>query len=206
MRAAIHARIATLILCVLATACASPPQVVKLYDSPQRAAANYERLFVVVISSDADLRVAMEERMLRELRGRGVTAVPSHTVFAHSEGILQEDLDRAAAAAGAGGILLSHVASVDTEVEEQAGREEIVSQCRGGDPLDYFLYDHRVLREPDSVRLAHTVVVITNLYDTADGERVWTIQSTCLRKADLYEVAVDEAQAIVRQLAIDHLI
>jgi hypothetical protein len=99
--------------------------------------------------------------------------------------------------------LLAAACAPQTEIVKL---EEILSECRGGDPVDYFLYDHRVLREPDSVHLAHTVVVVTSLYDRSTGNRIWTIQSTCFRKAELSEALVDEAKAIVRQLRFDRLI
>ena len=77
---------------------------------------------------------------------------------------------------------------------------------RGGDLVDLFLYDHEFIREPDSVKVAHTVTVVTNLYDVASRDRVWTIQSTCFDKASMEDVLLDEAIAIVRQLQIDELI
>ena len=86
------------------------------------------------------------------------------------------------------------------------GQIKTLSECRGGDPIDFFLYDHRELKEPDSVKLAHTVVVITSLYNAASGERIWTIQSTCFEKASMDQVLREEAEAIVRQLQIDKLI
>ena len=118
----------------------------------------------------------------------------------------QADLDRVSENVAADAILVTHVASLDTEVDVQKGRTDVVSECRGGDPLDYFLYDHRTITEPDSVRIAHTVTVISNLYDARTRERLWTIQSTCFDKSTMPEVMSEEAIAIVRQLKIDGLI
>ena len=50
------------------------------------------------------------------------------------------------------------------------------------------------------------MTVVTNLYDVASRDRVWTIQSTCFEKASMEVVLLDEAIAIVRQLRIDELI
>jgi len=62
------------------------------------------------------------------------------------------------------------------------------------------------LKEPDTVRLAHTVVAVTSLYDVGEARRVWTIQSTCFEKATMYEVFSEKAKAIARQLQIDNFI
>jgi hypothetical protein len=54
--------------------------------------------------------------------------------------------------------------------------------------------------------VAHTVAVISNLYDGNSHERVWSIQSTCFEKASMPEVVREEAIAITRQLRLDELI
>lgn len=194
------------IAATLAGGCAPQTEIVKLYDDPARTAKPYERLLVVAISSDHRQQQQLENEIVQRLRQAQADAVPSYKDLDASSGLLQDDIDRAGKAAGADGILVTHIASVDTSIEMQEGRADIESTCRGGDPLDYFLYDHIVVREPNSVKVAHTVVVITNLYDTGNPNRVWTIQSTCFEKANMSDVLVEEAKAIVRQLSIDELI
>ena len=191
---------------IIGGGCAPATEVVKLYDDPARPSTTYERLLVVVVSSDFDQQQQFEHEIVDGLRREQVEASPAHTSIDTSDGMRQEDIDRLTAAVGADGILISQVVSVDTRMEKTEGRADIVSTCRGGDPVDIFLYDHKVIREPDSVKMAHTVTVVTSLYDTASQERIWTIQSTCFEKASMEAVLQDEAGAIVRQLRIDELI
>ena len=194
------------IAAVIAGGCAPQTEVVKLYDDPARASKTYKRLLVVSISSDHSQQQHFENEIVLRLRREQVDAIPSHTHLDASDGLLQNDIDRVSEAAGADGILVTHIASVDTSVDMREGRVDIESTCRGGDPVDYFLYDHKVIREPDSVKVAHTVIVITNMYDAASQDRVWTIQSTCFEKESMSAAMLDEANAIVRQLLIDELI
>ncbi|MGB5491481.1 MAG: hypothetical protein WBM76_11710 [Woeseiaceae bacterium] len=194
------------IAAVFAGSCAPQTEVVKLYDDQARAAKTYKRLLVVAISSDYRHQRQFESEIVQRLRQMQVDATPSYTDLDASSGLLQNDIDRVGEAAGADGILVTHVASVDTSISMLEGRADIESTCRGGDPVDYFLYDHKIVREPDSVKVAHTVVVITNMYDAGSRNRVWTIQSTCFEKTSMSDVLVEEANAIVRQLRIDQLI
>ena len=127
-------------------------------------------------------------------------------MLTNGDTLLQADLDRAAAEVSADAILMTHVVSLDTTVDIDEGRTDVLSECRGGNPLDYFLYDRELIAEPDSVRFAHTVTVVSNLYDAHTRERLWTIQSTCFEKSTMAEVVREEADAIVRQLQIDGLI
>jgi hypothetical protein len=195
-----------LIAAVIVAGCASRTEVVKLYEDPARSAITYQRLLVVAISSDHSQQQQFESEVVRRLRDERVEAIPSYTKLDTSGGLPQDDIDGLARDVDADGILITHIASVDTRADVQQGREEIESTCRRGDPVDYFLYDHKIVREPDSVKLAHTVIVITNLYDVASNDRVWTIQSTCFKKTSLSEGLLDESKAIVRQLRIDELI
>jgi hypothetical protein len=194
------------IAATLAGSCAPQTEVVKLYDDPARGSKVYERLLVVAVSSDSGQQQAFEREIVQGLQREGVDGIPGYIHFDTSNGLLQEAINQASATVDADGILITHVASVDMDIEKVEGRANIKSTCRGGDPVDFFLYDHKVVQEPDSVKVAHTVIVVTNLYDAANQDRVWTIQSTCFEKESMSAVLFDEAKAIVRQLRIDQLI
>ncbi|MGB5627371.1 MAG: hypothetical protein WBM61_16690, partial [Woeseiaceae bacterium] len=133
-----------LIAATMAAGCAPQTEVVKLYDNPARTSQTYKRLLVVDLSSDDNQQQQFEDEVALRLRREQVEAIPSHTLLDASTGLLQDDINRVSDEIGADGILITHVASVDTSVDRVEGREEIQSTCRGGDPVDYFLYDHKV--------------------------------------------------------------
>jgi hypothetical protein len=190
----------------LAGGCARHATVEKLYHDRDAGGAGYERLLVIGVASDSGQRRRFEDLLVDRLDEQDVAAVAGYTQLGASPTIMQEEVDEAARATGADAILITHVVSVSSAAELREGRVDIKSQCRGGDPADYFLYDYRELKEPDSVTFAHEVTVVTNLYDARNGERIWTIQSTCFDKADLDTVFGQEAEAIVRQLRRDRLV
>ena len=191
---------------VVTVGCAAQTEVVKLYEDPAHASKTYKRLLVVNISSNHSQQRQFENEIVLRLRKERVDAVPSYTHLDASKGLLQDDINRVGEDVGADGILITHIASVDTSIDRVEGREDIESTCRGGDPVDFFLYDHKVIREPDSVKVALTVIVITSLYDSASRDRIWTIQSTCFEKTSISDTLLEEAIAIVKQLSIDELI
>ena len=206
MRSGMKTSAVFLIGIAMMVGCARQTEVVKLYEDPAIAGKSYKRLLIVAVSDARRDQENFENAIAEKLRARGVTAIPSHTMFTANPEILQQDIDRASAQAGADAILITHVAGVDSTAEIAEGRQDIQPECRGGDLADYFLYDYKVLRQPESVRMSHTVIVIANLHDAPSRERIWTIQSTCYDKASMSEVIVDEAEAIVRQMQIDRLI
>ena len=203
------ARLSSLLLTmtiIVIAACVQQTEVIKLYDNSARAGQKYERLLVISIIGDTGTRRRLEELITGHLEAANVTAIAGYTETGLKTTILQDEIDAAARSANADAILITHIVSVDTRLDIDTGRTDIISECRGGDPVDYFLYDHRELKEPDTVKIAHTVVAVSNLYDASDGERLWTIQSTCFEKASMDEVLREEAEAIVRQLQLDKLV
>ncbi len=191
---------------VVIAACVQQTEIIKLYDNTARAGQKYERLLVISVVGDTATRRRLEELITGHLEAANVTAIAGYTETGLKTTLLQDEIDAAAKSANADAILITHIVSVDTRLDIDTGRTDILSECRGGDPLDYFLYDHRELKEPDTVKIAHTVVAVSNLYDASDGERMWTTQSTCFETASMDEVLQDEAKAIVRQLQIDNLV
>ncbi len=198
--------VVAVILGLFSSACAPQSEVVKLYEDPSRESKTYSRLLIVDISSDPNQQREFENQIADKLRQAGIDAIPSYAQLDASNGLRQAEIDKVSKELGADGILVTHIASVDTKADKAGGREEIVSTCRRGDPVDYFLYDRMVVKEPDSVKFAHTVIVISNLYDADSQERVWTIRSTCFDKASMSEVLQQEADTIIRQLRFDELI
>jgi hypothetical protein len=186
--------------------CARQTEVIKLYDNSAAIEQRFQRLLVVAVANDDNSRRRLEELITENLTSAGIGAVAAYSETGMKKPLLQEELNAAARNTDSDGLLITHVASVDTRVDVKPGQIKTISECRGGDPIDFFLYDHRELKEPDSVRLAHTVVVVTSLYNAASGERIWTIQSTCFEKASMDEVLREEAEAIVRQLQRDKLV
>jgi len=205
-RLSIYAGIAGLAMAFAMAGCATPTEVIKLHHDKTQPGAPYDKLLVVSLATDTEARRRLEDLLTNDLAGAGIDAVSAYTIKGLTPSVMQQDIDDAAAEVSADAILITHIVSVDQEVEFEEGRTEVLFECRGGDAADYFLYDRKELKLPDDIKVAHTVVAVTNLYSSVDGARIWTIQSTCFDKSSMDEVLQDEATAIVRQLRHDRLI
>lgn len=202
------ARVATifsLITLVAIAACVPQTEVVKLYDESAGLDSKYERLLVISIAGDAGMRRRLEELIVSNLQSADISAVTGYTETGLKTTLLQEEIDAAARSTNADAILITHFASVDTRVSLEPGGS-VLAECQGDETMQYSMYEQDELKQDDSVQVAHTVVVVTNLYDSESGQRLWTIQSTCFDKASMDEVLQEEARAIVRQLKIDKLV
>jgi len=195
-----------IVVTILSGGCAPQTSVVKIYEDPIRPTNPYERLLIVDVTSDHGLQQLFEDEIAATLQREKIIAIPSHTFLDTRNGVNQDDINRVGDEVGADGILVTHIAAIDTELDVVEGRTELVSTCRRGNPADYFLYDYEQIAEPDSVKIAHTVVVMSSLYDGISHKRKWTIQSTCFEKASTSSALIEAASAIVRQLVIDGFI
>lgn len=193
-------------LALILVACAPSTKLEKLYEHSSAGSQQFERILVVGLAADAETRRGLESLIAGELGDAGVVATPANMLLAPTETVGKSQIDAAAERTGADAILVTHIVSIDTKAETKEGRSDIISECRGGDPADYFLYDYEELKEPDSLKLSHTVVAVTNLYKADDGQRIWSIQSTCFERETFKEALSVEAEAIARQLRIDKLI
>lgn len=190
---------------IVIAACVPQTEIIKLYDNTASLDKKYERLLVVSVVGDTGTRRRLEELITTNLESADISAIAGYTETGLKTSMLQDEIDAAARNANADAILITHIASVDTRVDVEPP-ESILAECRGDDSMDFSLYGQAELKEAPSIKVAHTVVAVTNLYDAASGERLWTIQSTCFEKASMDEVLQEEARAIVRQLQIDKLV
>lgn len=201
------ATIVAVLILIVAGACAGPrTSIVKLHQDADAGTGPYGRLLVIGVATGPDHRRLMEDLLTERLAGQDVAATAGYTQLGTSPVLLQEEVDAAAAATHSDAILIAHLVSVSEEAEIVEGRTDVKSECRGGNLIDYFLYDHKEIREPDSVRFAREVIIVTNLYDARTGARIWTIQSTCFEKSAFEAILDQEARAIVQQLRRDRLI
>jgi hypothetical protein len=197
---------ATSALLAVTIGCGTQSRIEKLYQDPSTDGIRYQKLLVVGIAGDGAGRRTIEELIVANLADEGIAAVAGYTRLGTSAVLLQDAIDEAAATTRSDAVLIAHLVSASVDPKVREGRVEVKSECRGGNPVDFFLYDHKELREPDSVTFAHEVTMVTNLYDARTGKRMWTIQSTCFDKAHFDAVLRQEAQAIVRQLRRDGLV
>lgn len=199
-------RVMILTVLLITAGCATEAKIEKLYQNPDAPAAPYQQILVIGIAAEPDQRRWMENLITEELADQDVSATPGYTRLGSSPVLRQDDVDLAAEATRSDAILIAHLVSVSEEVEIADARTSIKSECRGGNPIDYFLYDHEEIREPGSVSIAREVTMVSNLYDARSGARVWTVQSTCFEKSAFEAILNKEARAVVQQLRRDRLI
>ena len=101
--------------------------------------APYDRILILNVASSRQQQVEFETEIMRRLRAEGSHPFVAHRLLTNGEPVEQDDLDRVSAEVEADAILVTHIASLDTEVDVEEGRTDVISECRGGDPLGLLL-------------------------------------------------------------------
>jgi hypothetical protein len=196
-----------LLILLAVAACSEEVKLVRLdTDAATPVSAPYVRPLVLAVATTEAQRISLENTIVDELSDRGIDAVPGYTLTGKSTVLLQENINAAVVESSADSILLAHITGARSTAEVVPGRVDMKSTCRGGNPVDLFLYEHEELSEPGTISVGYEVVILSSLYDVASESRVWMVQSTCSKKAELDEVIADEARAIARQLVRDRMV
>lgn len=186
--------------------CAPQTEVVKLFESDERGGKQYDRVLVVSESIDEHERERFEEMLAAAIADGENEAITSHSVVGLDAATTTDVIAQAVTESGADAVLITQIASVDTTTSINEGRVNVEPTCRKGDFYDPFLYDYPEVKEPDTVSVSHTVVVIASLYDGLSNDRLWTVQSTCFDKRSSMAFMADQSATIAAQLKKDRLL
>ena len=187
--------------------CAMPDRVVKRYEDSDFAGGPFTKVLVVGAHEDGDVRRRFENGVVRSLNAAGTDAISSLTVMRSSQDISRESLLTATSTLGSDAVLITRLVDVESRAEIQQGRTSVTAQQRDDLPLaDFFRYDYAEYQDPLTITTIRTVVLATDLYNVADENRVWSVESTSFEKETVDAVIDGASRAISSALERDGLI
>jgi len=101
---------------LLAVACAST-SIVSSWVSPEAAANRPKTLLIVGVSNDDSTRRTFEDEFVKQLKARGVTAVPSYSQLRQDGKPTQQDVVAAIAKSGADAVLVTQIKGTETRTD-----------------------------------------------------------------------------------------
>jgi len=153
--------ICQLVMMVVLLAGCSSLKVVETWHKPVAQVHHYQKLMILGIGNDENLRKTFENIVVDEFRRGLVTAVASHTILPDLEKTNREGVVAAVHAAGCDAVLTTRAMSVgDTSVTQQ-GPNGAVGVVYGAAPM---VNRHGFLK----------ATLQSSLFDAASTELVWT--------------------------------
>jgi len=151
-------------------------KVVETWKNPSSSGHRYQKLMIVGIAHDENLRSMAENILVDELRRNGVTAIASHKIVKDIDNAKREDILAAVSSSGADAVLsIRAISKGDTTVTQdgQSGNIYGTATNVGGG----------IIASAKDYALA---TLQTNLYDSKSTGLVW---SATIKTFDAKEVA-----------------
>jgi len=198
-------------IAILVAGCSSAPQVKRIRDIPATADVPYENILVITLLDSFDARRYLETEVVKNLAALGTTAVASTSMMDTKTPVSRQLFVEMAEKIGADAVLVTQPASLETTANIVTMRPERTVNFRPTYYYNVFSVEVTEYLEPRSVDFEHELVMVSELYSVRNREPVWAIQSSSTIKMGHettrdYDIVLDEAAAITRNLAADGLI
>jgi len=196
---------------ILLAGCSSAPQVKRIKDVPASADVPYKNILVITLLDSFDARRYLETEVVKNLAALGTTGVASTSMMDTQTPISRQLFVEMAGKIDADAVLVTQPASLETTANVVTMRPETTVNFRPTYYYDVFSVEVTEYLEPLSVEFEHELVMVSQLYSVRNREPVWAIQSSSTIKMGHettrdYDIVLNEAAAITRNLAADGLI
>lgn len=169
-------RLALAPLLSFALAGCAPSRLDTTWVEPGGAPSPFKDLLVLGVAAKEKVRVAYEDSFVAALRARGVRARAGHTLLPEGELADTSRVRKAVQAAGAEGVLITHLAGVTAETSRVPDRNYVTTSLYGGlYPYYGLVYDN--VMEPGYYARFRLLAFETNLYDARRERLVWSGRS-----------------------------
>jgi hypothetical protein len=196
-----NSRLAWLIAAVILilSACASTSLDLTWRD-PAHRGQPFARVLVVGATDDATNRQIYEDALVDALKGRGVDAVASHTLFPNQRNVTRDTVVEAVKTWGADSVLSTRVVGIEsraTQMPMQAmGRT-------GADPsldTDLFGYYSSMGSQPTVLQDYRVASLDSTLFDARTGKMVWWGRSSAFPTEDVAMLSRELAENVTKSL------
>ncbi len=189
------------------SACSSTStRVTKIYDDSDYRKARFSNVLVITVADNYDRRAQFERTVVSGIRRTGAEATAYYTVVGHNPAVSSSDIMNAVRARNFDAVVFTRVKRRSEKISEKDATPEAQAKVIGGNLFDLFRYDYEEYQEPTNIRMSTTVVLITQLYVTADKKNIWAIEITSSDRESTAQIIESSAAAIVKYLKRDKLV
>ena len=193
-------------LLFLLAACSSTLRTVKTFEDPEYANASFSNILVIGVAGSYESRARWERTMASRISTQGTSASAYYSVAGREQDINRDTVIDAVRGNGFDAILLTRVQSQASDVSVKRGASTVKVSRKNDRPVDLFRYDYEILNNPETINVATTVVLSTELFAASDEKRIWAIESTISDKENISYLIEDAIDSVVDALRKDHLI
>jgi len=192
---------------IILSACSTTStKVTKILDDPDYRKARFSNVLVITVAADYNRRAQFERTVVSGIRKTGAEATAYYTVVGHNPPVSSSDIMNAVRARNFDAVVFTRVKDRTEEINVKDATPDAQATAIGGNLFDLFRYDYKEYNEPENIRLSTTVVLISQLYATADKKNVWAIEIKSSDRESIDNIVESAATAVAKQLARDKLV
>jgi hypothetical protein len=167
--------------------------------------APYSNVLVLTVAKSRSNARQFQNELSAAIASEMTNATPMHVENDTSD-LSEADVKAVVEKLGADAVVVTSVKQADIGTAVEESRVE-TKQTRKNDTLvDFFRYDYEDVETQPIVRLNYNVTLTTDVYDTATGDKVYTIESITVDAETSFDVIMQESAAIAQQLRKGRLI
>ncbi|MBN2885237.1 MAG: hypothetical protein JXM75_00820 [Chromatiaceae bacterium] len=198
------ATVTTLLISLALGGCLATP-LESSWVAPEPPNERYERLLVVGLADNAQIRAAYEDHLSYALSEFGVEARNGHEQLRNKEWRSSRRLRQASARLGAEGVLITHLACDEhSEPSASPSLHQIGEQARA--LASYHAHVINDIDNPEYYAQKRPLRLETNLYDAQSAALIWSGRSAILQPDAEHTTLSELTKATVQRLHQDGLI
>ncbi len=179
-----------ILTCALVSACAGSTQMTATWHDEAYKRRSFDRILVVGVTDDQFRRRGFESAVVDALAGKRTEAVSSIEIMDADTPLSDASLDAAGDKIQADAVLITRLTNTTVKAKQIDSRVNVQAQAKGGNIVDFFRYDYKDVEDPGYLQAKISFVLSSNLYETAGGTLVYSIETVTSDKNTDYNTVV----------------
>ncbi len=179
-----------ILTCALVSACAGATQMTATWHDEAYKRRSFDRILVVGVTDDQFRRRGFESAVVNALAGKRTEAVSSIEIMDADTALSDASVDAAGDKIQADAVLITRLTNTTVKTKQIDSRVDVQAQAKGGNIVDFFRYDYKDIENPGYLQAKISFVLSSNLYETAGGTLVYSIETVTSDKNTDYNTVV----------------
>ncbi len=188
----------------LLSSCATTTKLISSWKDDNYAGGHIKSIMIVGVSKDKNNRTLFERVFVEQFKRKGVEAVASIDILSKDEEPGKDAIKGAAEKLGIETVMVTHLVSVDKDVEVIPATYEYVPVHRYDQLGAYYTQTYARQVAPAYAIDITTVQLESNIYETKTEKLIWSAQSRTISEAfegeAKYEIIKNVTKSLVKRL------
>jgi hypothetical protein len=203
----VHATMTRILLTALVSlltlsGCGGSAKVTSDWADARERSGPYGSILVVGVTESSRQRRRFENALTEKLDKKTTIAWASNRVMPADAELNRDTIMAAVGKTSATAVVATKLVNEKISTQEIPGRTVIVP----GESSGLFDYDYQEYDESSQLKVTSTVTLLTEVYETHNGQLIYNMRSTSTNKRTDFEILDEQTSAIAKRLRKDRVV